>query len=48
MDSTCNFLSKKMYTFTEITLTLNKLWHKTFVKNWQNCKDDASLKGIYR
>ena len=26
----------KMYTLTDITLTLKKLWHKTFIKNLQN------------
>ena len=33
-----------MYTFTDITLTHKKLWHKTFVKNGQICEGCGSLK----
>ena len=35
-----------MYTFTDITLTLKQLCHKTFVKDLQNCEGGASLKNI--
>ena len=35
-----------MYTFTDITLTHKKLWHKTFVKNGQICEGCGSLKAL--
>ena len=28
----------KRYTFTNITHTFNKLWHKTLFFNWRNCE----------
>ena len=34
----------KMYTFTDITLTHKKLWHKTFVKKGQICEGCGSVK----
>ena len=34
-----------MYTFTDITFTLKKLWHKTVLfLNCQNCEGGTSLK----
>ena len=35
-----------MYTFTDITRTHKKLWHKTFVKNGQICEGSGALNRV--
>ena len=37
-----------MYTFTDITLSHNKLWHKTLFKNGRNCEGSGPLKQHFR